>query len=153
MQLLAGSRVPIQSSTEDSQPSNDAPHPGPRQTRREIVDGCAFSDFRQRRIGQHDAGEGADVQLLRDRQGPYRDQFSGLHADDTGAQDSTFCRGDDFNVTVRFALGLRAVVVVIGPAQNSRRELARTRLRLGQSGLRQFRFGDRSPGGSHRCSL
>ena len=72
-------------STENSQPSYDAPHPRARQTRREKVDGRAFADFRQRRIGQHDAGEGADIQALRDRQGPGRDQFAGLRADDGGA--------------------------------------------------------------------
>src|SRR5450755_3051284 len=72
-------------STEDSQPSYDAPHPRARQTRREIVDGRAFADFRQRRIGQHDAGEAADIEPLRDPQSPHRDQFSGLCADNGGA--------------------------------------------------------------------
>src|SRR5882672_7993620 len=46
-------------STEDSQPSYDAPHPTARQTRREVIDRGTLSDFRQRRIGQHDAGESA----------------------------------------------------------------------------------------------
>src|ERR1039458_3986863 len=72
-------------SAKDSQPSYDAPHPRARQTRREKVDGGAFADFRQRRIGQHDAREAADIEPLRDRQSPHRNQFSGLRADDGGA--------------------------------------------------------------------
>src|ERR1035441_4258642 len=51
-------------SAENSQPSDDAPHPRARQTWRKVVDGGALADFRQRRIGQHDAGECADVQPL-----------------------------------------------------------------------------------------
>src|ERR1017187_10672406 len=128
-------------SAEDSEPSYDAPHPRARQTWREIVDGRAFADFRQRRIGQHDAGEVADIQASRDRQSPHRDQFSGLRTDDAGAYDLTLPVGDDFNVAVRLALGLSAVVVVIGPAQNTNLELARARLGLGQSGLRELRLG------------
>src|SRR5664279_499472 len=84
-------------STEVSQPSYDAPHPRARQTRREIVDGRPFADFRQRRIGQHDAGKVADIQASRDRQSPHRDQFSGLRTDDAGAYDLTLPVGDDFN--------------------------------------------------------
>ena len=85
-----GSRLPMIASTENSQPGDDAPHPRARQTWRETVDGCAFSDFRQRRIRQHDAGQCADIEPLRDRQRPHRDQFAGLRADDGGAQDRTF---------------------------------------------------------------
>ena len=55
-------------STEDSHPANDAPHPRTGQTWREKIDGCTFSEFRQRRIWQHDVGESADIQALRDRQ-------------------------------------------------------------------------------------
>src|ERR1700675_2883523 len=89
---VPGSKI---ASTEDSQPSYDAPHPRARQTWREKVYGRAFADFRQRRIGQHDAGKAADIQALRDRQSPHRDQFSGLRADDGGAYNLTFARGDD----------------------------------------------------------
>src|SRR5450755_2083164 len=71
-------------SAEDAQPSYDAPHPRARQTRRKKVDGRAFADFRQRRIRQYDAGEPSDIQALSDRQGPHRDQFSSLRADDGG---------------------------------------------------------------------
>src|ERR1039458_8028075 len=117
-------------SAEDSQPSDDAPHPRARQTRREIVDGRAFADFRQRRIGQNDAGKASDVQPLRDRQSPHGDQFSGLSADDGGPYDLTFAVGDDLNMTVRLALGLGAIVVMIGPAQNSNLDAALAGLRL-----------------------
>src|SRR5664280_3381192 len=72
-------------STEVSQPSYDAPHPRARQTRREIVEGRAFADFRQRRIGQYDTGKAADIEPLGDRQSPHRNQFPGLRADDGGA--------------------------------------------------------------------
>src|SRR6185437_1007679 len=136
IQLLARSRVPIKSSTEDSQPSYDAPHPRARQTRGKMVDGRALSDLRQRRIGQHNAGEAADIESLRDRQNPHRNQLSSLRADDCCAQNLTFPVGDDLYMTMRLALSLGTVVVVIRPAQDSNFELARARLRLGQSDLR-----------------
>ena len=83
----------------------------------------------------------ADIEPLRDRQSPHRDQFSGLRADDGRAQDLTLRAGDDLYMTMRFALGLGAVIVMIGPAQDAELELARARLRLGQAGLSQFRIG------------
>src|SRR5476649_1585540 len=102
-------------STEDSQPSYDAPQPWTRQTGRKVVDRRTLADFRQCRIRHHDAGQRADVKPLCDCQSPGRNQFSGLRADNRCANYLTICLGYDFNVTVRFALGLRPVIVMIGP--------------------------------------
>ena len=54
------------SSSEPAQKADDAPHPGTRQTRREVADRRAFADLRQGRIGHHDSGDRADVEPLRD---------------------------------------------------------------------------------------
>ena len=83
----------------------------------------------------------ANIQPLRDRQRPGGDQFAGLRADDGGAENSAFLVGDDLDVTVRLALGLGAVIIVIRPAQDADFDAALARLRLGQSGLRQFGIG------------
>src|SRR3972149_5719660 len=128
-------------STEDSQPSYDAPHPGARQTRREKVDGRALVDFRQRRIGQHDAGESPDIEALRDGKRPGRDQFAGLGADNRRTDYFAILLRYDLDVAVGLALGLGAIVVMIGPAQNTDLDAALARLGLGQPALRQFRLG------------
>ena len=119
---------------------------GLRQTWRKKVDGRAFADFRQRRIGQNDAGHRANIEPLRQRQHPGRDQFAGLRADDCRAEDLALAVGDDLDVAVGLALGLRAVVVVIGPAQDADLDLALARFRFGQARLRKLRIGIGNPG-------
>src|ERR1019366_3047677 len=72
--------------------------------------------------------------------------------DDAGAYDLTLAAGDDFNVAVRLALSLGAIVVVIGPAQNTNLELARA---PGPRSIRSARAPARcrSPMGQRHCSL
>src|SRR5476649_1758411 len=106
-------------SAENSQPRNDAPQPRTRQTGRKIVDGRAFADLRQRRIRHDNAGKGANIEPLRDRQRPRRNQFASLCTDNRRADYLSIHLGYDFNMTMRFALGLRAIIVVIRPAQNT----------------------------------
>ena len=52
-----------------------------------------------------------------------------------------FLVGDDLDMAVGFALGLGAIVVVVGPAQNADFHVALARLRFGDAGLRQLRLG------------
>src|SRR3990172_3963284 len=133
-------------STEDSQPSYDAPHPGARQTRHEEVNRRTLADFRQRRIGQHDSGKSADVEPLRYGQGPGRDQFAGLGADDRRAYYFAILLRYDFDVAVGLALRLPGFVIMKGPARKAFLDAALARLALGQPALRQFRLGVGPPG-------
>src|SRR5512144_598262 len=105
------------SSTEESQPANDAPHPRTGQTRGEKDDRGPFPDLGQRRIRQDDPRHGPDIQLLGNRERPGRDQLARLRADDCGTEDATFGRSDDLYMTVYVAFGMGAVIVVIGTAQ------------------------------------
>ena len=69
----------------------------------------------------------------------------GMRAHNGGAENAAILRGDDLDVAVRLALGLRAVVLVIGPAQHADRLVALARLRFGQADMRKFRVGERHP--------
>src|ERR1043165_5809305 len=71
----------------------------------------AFPDFGQSRIRHHNSGHGADIQALRERQGPRRDELARMRAHDSSAENESILFGDDFDVAVRLALGLRAVVL------------------------------------------
>src|ERR1043165_2143117 len=124
------------SSTENPEPADDAPPPRAGQTGREEVDRGAFPDLRQRRIRQDHPGQRPDIQSLRDRQRPCRDQLSRLRAHDGRAKDDTFRRSDDLYMTMHLALGLGAVIVVIGPAQHTKLELACARLRFADADMR-----------------
>src|SRR3954467_8048614 len=48
-------------------------------------------------------------------------------------------------MTASFALGLRAVVLMVGPAQHADRLLAFPRLRLGKTDMRKLGLGERDP--------
>src|SRR5690349_13560806 len=100
-------------STEESHPSNDAPHPDAGQTWNEEIDGCTFSEFRQRRVWQNNVQKSANIETLRNRKNPHRNQFARLSAYNCDTYNFTFPRRDDFYVAMGFAIGLRAVIVVI----------------------------------------
>src|SRR5471030_384103 len=97
-------------STKNSQPTYDAPHPGARQTRREEVDRRALADFRQCWIGNHDIGDSANDEPLRNRQRPGRNHLAGLRAHDCCSYYFTIRFRYDFYVAVRFVLDLGAVI-------------------------------------------
>src|SRR6185437_16253139 len=129
-------------STENSEIANDAPQQRPRQTRQVVLDCRPLADLGQGRIRHDEVGEAAHGQSLPYRQAPGGNQFSRLCADNAGAENATLFVDDDLDVTVRRALGLGAVIVVIGPAQDADRQAPRPRLRFGKTGLRQLRLGE-----------
>src|SRR5262249_38730845 len=120
-------------SAEAAQEADDAPHPRVGQTRGEIGKRRAFSNLGARRIRHHDTSERANVEALGDGQGPCGDQLAGTGADDGGAQDAPARVGYHLDMAHGFALGLGAVVLVIGPAQHPHLApaAAPARLRLG----------------------
>ena len=67
-------------SAEDSHPANDAPRPDTGQTWHEIVNRRAFSNLRQRRIGQNKIRNIAKIEISRYRQNPHSNQFARLLA-------------------------------------------------------------------------
>src|SRR5690348_12627474 len=100
-----GSIMPAPSS-EATQQVNDASQRRPRQTRRKIADGGAFSGFRQSRIGHNELADRADVQPLLDGERPRRDQLAGMGPDDGDPENVTAPGGDHLHVATRLALGL-----------------------------------------------
>src|SRR4051812_50078914 len=89
------------------------------QTRRKIADCRALADFRQSRIRDHNSGHRADVKAARERERPCGDQFAGLRADDTGAQNAAVFGGDDLDVALGRALGLGAAAFMLRPARHA----------------------------------
>src|SRR5262249_19533971 len=77
-------------------------------------------------------------------QGPRGDQLAGTGADDGGAQDAPARVGYHLDMAHGFALGLGAVVLVIGPAQypHLAPAAASARLRLGLPDMGQLRIGE-----------
>ena len=63
-------------------------------------------------------------------------------ADDGGAEDQSLGGGHDLDMAADFALGLGAVVVVVGPAQHADGAVALARLRVGQADMGEFRIGE-----------
>src|ERR1041384_1484738 len=106
------------------------------QTRRKIADRGPFPDFRQSRIRHHNSGHGADIESARERERPGRDQLARLRPDDGRSEDAAILRRNDLDVAVGFPLGLRPVIVVIGPAQHADLLVAPARLWLRQPAMR-----------------
>src|SRR5437868_4366647 len=101
-------------STEATQQPYDAPHPSIGQTSRKIGHGGALSSLGQGRIRYYDTSKGADVQLLADRERPGRDQLAGGRAHDGAAENPAAMVGDRLDVARGRALGLGAVVLMVG---------------------------------------
>ena len=109
--------------------------------RRIIAIGDAFVYLAERRIGRNPADHRLDLHFLRDGQRPHLDQLAGLRPDDRGAEDRAVLGRDDLDVADGLALGLGAVVLVVGPTQHV--DLARRLLGLGLDEARRGRARDR----------
>src|SRR4029450_6874018 len=72
---------------------------------------------------------------------PYCNQFTCLRSNYRDTYYLTFPRGDDFDVTMRISLDLRAVIIVIRPTRNTNLHSSRSRLRFGQAALCKLRIG------------
>src|SRR6516164_1157773 len=96
-------------STEATQQTDDAPHPGSRQTRHEIGGGGLFSNLRQGRIRHHDTSKRADVGAAAHGERPSGDQLAGGGAHYGDAEDSAARIGHDLDVPPRLTLRMSAV--------------------------------------------
>src|SRR4029079_5778878 len=132
-------------SAEDSHPANDAPRPDTGQTWHEIVNRRAFSNLRQRRIGQNQTSYVAKPQIPHDRKNPHGNQLTCLCTDNRDTHYLTFCRRDDFYMTVWGALCQRTVIVVIRPTSYANLDALLTCLRLCKPDLRKLRIGKDNP--------
>ena len=88
-----------------------------RQFGREEGDRGALADLRIGRIGHHQLGKSPDVEAVVDGECPGADLLAGRGADDGCAEDQSLRVGHHLDMAARLALGLGAVVVVVGPAQ------------------------------------
>src|SRR5262249_45905911 len=131
-------------SAQASQQRDDAPHPRVRGAGSEIGGRGALANLGKRRIGQHDLGKGPQVEPALHGKRPGRDQLAGLCAHDGRAENAAARVGDDLDVAAPLALGLAAVVLVIGPAQYPDRA-ALARLGLGRAGLRELGIREGDP--------
>src|SRR5262245_2547274 len=128
-----------------AQQADEAPHPTVRQTRYEICNRGPFSNLGQGRVRHYNTGKGPDVETLADRQGPGGDEFPGSRADDGGTENPPLCIGHHFDMPVRLALGLGAVILVIWPAQYPNTVAAVPRRDFGQADLGELRVGEGDP--------
>src|SRR5439155_22031361 len=81
------------------------------QGRRVEIAGGAFAGLAAGRIRHDKIGEGAELELLRDRQCPGQDQITGRRAEDRRTEDTAVAAGDDLDLAGGVALGLSAVVL------------------------------------------
>src|SRR5262249_53173501 len=103
-------------SPELAQPANDPAHQGIRSRRRIIAIGDTLVDLAKRRIGRNPLRHGLDSKPLRHRKRPHLDQLAGVLANDAGAEDAPLGVGHNLNEALGHALGVGAVVLMVGPA-------------------------------------
>ena len=106
------------------------------------VDRRTFADLGQSWIGDHDVGQCAQRQSLRDCEAPRPDQLARMRPHDCSAKNPALPIGQDLDVSVRLPLRLCAVVVVIWSPEDVKLTAAGPGLRFGQPGLRQFGIGE-----------
>src|SRR6516162_637092 len=98
-----------------------------------------------RRVGHDQIGQRADLELLRDRQCPRKDQITGPGAEDRGAEDMAIAASDDLDHALGLALGLSAVVLGKAPPQHARSQFDGARPGLGQPDLGELGIGIGNP--------
>src|SRR6516164_1898574 len=135
-------------STEPRQQPDEAPGARGEQGRSIIASGRSFARLAARRVGHDQIGQGADLELLRDRQRPRKDQITGPGAEDRGAEYAAIVAGDDLDHALGLALGLCPVVLDKAPTQHPRSLLDVARGGFGQPDLGEFRIGIGDPGQS-----
>ena len=77
-----------------------------------------------------------------DGQRPGGDLLAGRGADDGCAEDQALGVGHHLDMAADFALGLGAVVVMVGPAQHADGAVALARLHIGQADMGELRIGE-----------
>src|SRR6266566_7827463 len=100
---------------EPSAEAREQPHQAARarreQGRRVEIAGGALAGLAAGRVGHDEIGEGAELELLRDRQRPGQDQIAGRRTEDRRTEDTAVAASDDLNLAGGVALGLGAVIV------------------------------------------
>ena len=120
---------------------------GRKQHRRVKAAGGALAGLAAGRIGHDQVGDGADLEPLRDRQGPGQDQVAGAGAEDRRPEDAAVAPGDDLDQPGGVALGVGAVVLGERPAQHADRvAVGLARRGFGQADLGQLGIGVGDPG-------
>src|ERR1700730_1616785 len=141
---LCSSTVAL-ASAEARQQADEPPGARRKQGGRIEAAGRALARLAARRVRHDKIGQSADLELLRNRQGPGEYQIPGPGAENRGAEDAPVAPGDDLDQSHRIALGLGTVVLVKAPAQDAHRAICGARGGFGQSDLGKFGIGVSDP--------
>src|SRR6516164_1951414 len=133
-------------STEPRQQPDEAPGARGEQGRSIIASGRSFARLAASRVGHDQIGQGADLELLRDRQRPRKDQITSPGAEDRGAEYAAIAAGDDLDHALGLTLGLRPVVLDKPPTQHARSLPDGARGGFSQSDLGELGIGIGDPG-------
>src|SRR5262245_38460621 len=102
--------------SELAQPANDLAHQGVSGRRRIITVGDTLVYLARRRIGRNHLRHGLDIEHLGHRKRPHLDQLASMLANHAGAEDAALGVGHDLDEAFGRALGVGAIVLVVGPA-------------------------------------
>src|SRR5438132_11222011 len=117
---LCSSTVAL-ASAEARQQAHEPPGARRKQGGRIEAAGRALARLAARRVRHDQIGQSADLELLRNRQGPREYQIPGPGAENPGAEDAPVAPGADLDQAHRTALGLGTAVLVKPPATDAQR--------------------------------
>src|SRR6516162_410037 len=117
-----------------------------KQGRSIIATGRSLAGFAARGVRHDQIGQCADLELLRDRQRPRKDQITGPGAEDRGAEYAAIAAGDDLDHALGLTLGLRPVVLDKPPTKHAPSLPDGARGGFGQSDLGELGIGIGDPG-------
>src|SRR6516162_961410 len=106
-------------STEPRQQPDEAPGARGEQSRSIIASRRSLACLAARRVRHDQIGQCADLEFLRDRQRPRKDQITGPGAEDRSAEYAAIGAGHDLDHTLGLALGLCSVVFDKAPTQHA----------------------------------
>src|SRR5271165_4210165 len=132
-------------STEPRQKPDEASGTRGEQGRSIIASRRPLACLTARRVGHDQIGQCADLELLRDRQCPRKDQITGPGAEDRGPEYATIAAGDDFDHALGLTLGLCPIVLDKAPTQHAWSTLDGARGGFGQPDLGEFGIGIGDP--------
>src|SRR5439155_17236975 len=131
---LCNSTTPL-ASAEARQQANEPAGAHRKQGGRIKAAGSPLARFAARRVGHDQIGEGADLELLRNCQGPGENQIARPGAEDRGAEYAAITASDDLHQALGIALGLSPVVFGEAPAQDAHRAAGSSCGGFGQSDM------------------
>src|SRR5215510_2635523 len=142
--------------SELAQPANDLAHQGVSGRRRIITVGDTLVYLAKRRIGRNPLRHGLDIEPLGHRKRPHLDQLASMLANHAGAEDAALGVGHDLDEAFGRALGVGAIVLVVGPAVDAHAPAALFGRILAEPHLGDLWVGESCPwddGAVHRRRL